>query len=123
MAIQRDSVLVMPMLLVCLILGFSPNSTRAAVFTAGTGGTHATLTTAWNTAVATTGSAHEIRIRAGTYAERPNLGLFVAKTMTVTGGWNAGFTTSSDDPALTTFDAAGLGRGLGLNASDGVLLI
>ncbi len=123
MASQRFSVPAMRAFLACLILGTFSNATQAAVFTVGSGGTHATLTTAWNTAVATTGSAHEIRIRAGTYAERPNLGLFVAKTMTVTGGWNAGFTTSSDDPALTTFDAGGLGRGLGLNASNGVLLI
>ncbi len=123
MTIQRLAVQAHSLWFLGLAVACAPALSQAAVFTVGVGGSHATLTTAWNAAVAAAGSSHEIRVRAGTYAERPNLGLNTAKTLTVSGGWNAGFTSASNDPAVTTFDAGGLGRGLGLNASNGTMLI
>jgi hypothetical protein len=97
---------------------------QASVFTVGPGGGYATLQAALNAATAATGD-NEVRVRAGAYAERVSTGalLTAGKSVTVTGGWDASFSSRQADPATTVIDGGGLGRVFDLAPAGGTLVI
>lgn len=59
----------------------------------------------------------EIRIMGGGYAET----LFIAKSITLSGGWNADFTEPS--PFYTALEPAGLGRGITISGTADVAVV
>lgn len=97
---------------------------RASIFTVGPSGSYATLQSALNDATGATGD-NEVRVRAGTYAERISTGslLLAGKSVTVTGGWDASFTSRQPDPATTVLDGEGTGPVLDLAPAGGTLVI
>lgn len=91
----------------------------AAVFRVGAGGDYATLQAGLN--AANNGGSNEVRVRAGSYTENLTLALG-SGTLTVTGGWNAGFTLRDTDPLATTVNGAAAGRVLDATVSNAASL-
>ena len=79
----------------------------AAVFTVGPGGTHSTVQSAIDAAVATP-EADEIRLRNRVFRENLVL-VSVDQNLRISGGWNAGFTRAAP-AARSTLDGGGTGR-------------
>jgi len=52
----------------------------------------------------------EIRVAEGTYTDTAGTVVEIAESITLQGGWNAGFTVRAPDLYTTTLDAQGLGR-------------
>lgn len=84
-----------------LILHASP--TPAAVFNVGPAGTYASLPLAIAAATTTPGSAHEIRLQATTFTDAPSINYSSNKALVISGGWNAAFSSQSDNPEDTAF--------------------
>lgn len=83
-------------LALALALLAAAGATRAAVFTVGPTGTHATLQAGFEAAAALPGS-HEVRVASGVHHGRALLEDRIANVIAVSGGWNATF----DSPYLT----------------------
>lgn len=77
--------------------------TPAAVFNVGPAGTYATLPPAITAAATTPGSAHEIRLQATTFTDAPSINYSSNKALVISGGWNADFSSQSDNPEDTAF--------------------
>lgn len=91
---------------------------RAAVLTVGPSGSHDTIQSAIDVALAN-GEDDEIRVQAGTYAE--NLTLTMAdRSLLISGGWNSKFECQCGE---TRVDAGGRGRALALTVSGGSLVV
>ncbi|MBX3726774.1 MAG: hypothetical protein KF823_12760 [Xanthomonadales bacterium] len=88
-----------------------PGWAGADVFTVGAGGSHASIQSAINAALALNGGNHEIRIRQGVYFERPVVTLPLG-TIELSGGWHPGFAQRTVDPANTQLVALAAGRAL-----------
>ena len=68
--------------------------------------TYTTIQLAINAAA----SGDRIRVAQGTYYE--NLDISSSRTITISGGWSADFSTQINDPSLTVVDAGGANRAL-----------
>lgn len=99
--------------------------TPAAVFNVGPAGTYATLQPAIFAADATPGSAHEIRLQATTFTDAPSINYSGSKALAISGGWNAAFSSRSDNPEDTTFTIppAADSRALRLHVNSGEISI
>lgn len=75
----------------------------AAVFTVGPDGAHATIAAAITAAEADPGASHEIRLQAHGFGQTPTIVYAGDKSFDISGGWDMGFTTQSDDPEATSF--------------------
>ena len=97
----------------------------AAVYTVGAGGSHATIQSALDAALAAGDPAAEIRVHEGTYPEHLVIAAGAALgTLRLEGGWNATFTSARSGATRTVVDAGGTGRGLLLGgANPGALQI
>lgn len=93
----------------------------AAVLTVGPGGGYSTISGALATLIGA-GGEHEIRVAAGVtsgpiaIANGQTIGV-----VAISGGWNAAFTTRSDDPSLTVLDGGGAGPVVDVNLTGGSL--
>jgi hypothetical protein len=92
------------LLLVILAFAAAATSGRAAIFTVGAGGTHATVQAAIDAALAA-GGANEIRVAAGTRLETVRIEAAGAVSLALLGGYLPGFTSRSPAPVATTLDA------------------
>lgn len=91
----------------------APQPVRAAVFTVGPGGTHATIQAALDAALAAPPGAHEIRVHRGTYDENLTIPAGSAPLdLVIRGGWGDDYLFSTGNPAETTVDAGRRGRAL-----------
>lgn len=91
----------------------APLPARAALFTVGPGGTHATIQAALDAALAAPPGAHEIRVHRGTYDENLMIPAGAEPLdLVVRGGWNDGYLTSTANPSDTAVDAGRRGRAL-----------
>jgi hypothetical protein len=105
--------------LVCGVLiagGAAP--AHAAVFEVGPSGDYFSIQAALTEASVAAGPSHEVRVQRGAYFEnlrlpRPCCG---GRTITLSGGWNANFSTRVANPAQTLID--GQDRGRVLDAAD-----
>jgi len=94
-----------------------------AVLTVGPGGGYSTVSAALATLVGA-GGENEVRVAAGVtsgpiaIASNQTIG-----TVTISGGWNADFTTRSDDPSLTVLDGGSAGPVVSLNLTAGKLIL
>ena len=104
-----------------VLLLASTMAARAALFTVGPGGTHATIQAAIDAAVGTPGG-DDIRVARGTYHEHLIVHTLDAADpgrLTISGGWDAGFATQIADPNLTVIDADRLGRAIHVLCDEG----
>lgn len=104
------------------LLASSVPSLHAATYTVGAGGTHASVQSAIDAALAAPGS-DEIRVADGTFSEHLNIAPNGSgNVLHISGGWNAGFTAQGDTPS--TLDGSDSGRVLDiyLNTGDGLTL-
>ncbi len=93
----------------------------ADTFTVGPGGTHATIGAA--VAAANAPGDDEIRIRAGMFMEVLNIPLD-EDSLTISGGWDAGFTVQTEDPPLTVINGPRVNTVISISgAGSGLVLI
>ena len=97
----------------------------AAEFIVGPAGTYATLPLAVAAADATAGSPHEIRVQAATFTDAPAIFYSGSKSLAISGGWNAAFTSRSNNPEDTVFTIppGGDARALILQVNSGEISI
>jgi hypothetical protein len=81
----------------------------AAVYTVGSGGTHATVQSAIAAAASNAGD-DEVRIASGTIVEHVHATVVTDGRVDLSGGWNAAFDTQTADPTLTVIDGTLTGR-------------
>lgn len=113
----RTSYVVFAIIALCVAAG----PLQAVTITVGTIGDHQTIQDAINEALSDGGS-DTIRIEGPrTYQENLTAYLVSGEELALSGGWNAGFTARTDDPALTVIDG-GLARVVEATASNGALL-
>lgn len=99
-----------------LAAGGSAGPAHAALFTVGPSGRYATIQAALTEAMLSpigTGVSHDIRVQRGIYEENlrlPSPCCGVHRSVALTGGWNATFTSQSSDPAATVIDGRDRGR-------------
>ena len=91
-------------------------ATRAAVLTVGPAGSHGTIQSAIDAALAN-GEDDEIRVQAGTYPENLTLAM-AGRSLLISGGWNSKFECQCGE---TRVDAGDRGRALALAVSGGAL--
>lgn len=91
-------------LVFALLAGRDAAPARAAVFTAGPGGTYGTLGEAVGAALAAPPGVHEIRAGQGQYDENLVITVPAATVLKISGGWNAAFSARVADPELTILD-------------------
>lgn len=103
-------------------LVLAAGSARGATFTMGPDGDYTTLQLAVGAAVAA-GGDNEVRVQAGSYAQRLSLFSLPSGSLTITGGWDAAFATRQTDPGATVFDGGGAGRVFDLWATGGTLKV
>ena len=111
-------------LALALLLALLPHSgaVSGATFTVGAGGDYATIQAALDAANLAAGD-DDIRIRSGTYTETIELYTGADERFELSGGWDATFAIQSEDPALTVIDAAGAGRALLIEITDGTMVL
>lgn len=93
------------------------------MFTVGPDGDHASLQSALTAALAPDVEPHHVRIQAGALIGDTVHVQGIDVTIEVSGGWNAGFTLRSDDPALTVLQGSGSARTLYVTGNLGTVQI
>jgi hypothetical protein len=81
------------------------DASAAAVYTVGPGGTHPTISTALQ--AASSPGFDEIRVHTGVYSEWFSLVVIQDNAVTLSGGWNDGFTSRTSDPLATRISLSG----------------
>lgn len=90
-----------------LLVGFCLPA-RAAIYTIGPDGAYATVSAAIADADANPDD-HDFRLQVGTHVGGVVFAINGAKIWRISGGWNASFTENPTAPAMTTWQAGGLG--------------
>ncbi len=109
--------------LTCLSIILCSGSSFAGVLTVGPGGTYPSVSAALATLIGA-GGDNEIRVAAGVVsgpialASDQTIGI-----VTISGGWNADFTTRSDDPSLSVLDGGGTGPVVNVILNSGKLIL
>ena len=104
------------------ILFAACNSSSAAVYTVGPGGTHANLDAALATAAVTAG-VHEVRIAAGNHSG-DTLQFFSGEVeVDVSGGWDAVFGSRAENASLTVLQGTGAAPVLQVTGDGGRLAL
>ena len=95
----------------------------ALTYTVGLHGTYCNIQGAVNAAIANPGT-NEIHVEQGSYTENINIPAIMGSgSLTITGGWNAGFNARDTDNTLTTIDGNAAGRVVDIQISGGLLTI
>lgn len=97
-------------------------SAPAALYTVGTGGTHATVAAAVQAALSTP-EDDEIRVQAGVFPENFVAGGNVGGKTVLSGGWDTAFEARAEDPSLTVIDGGLIGRTMEIMLSAGEMSI
>lgn len=106
---------------ICLALLLA-GTAQAAVLTVGPNGTYGTLQAALNVAVSN-GEDDEIRIQQGVLLTSATAVHAEDRFLDITGGWQSGFSTGSQDPALTVLSGNQVARVLDLEVSAGQVIV